>query len=91
MTVIPNSTGDLYAEIKLRNFLRVRYWISNNLNLFKSNNWQEIMQLLRQAGILTSWNTIFCTLDIPDHYADKLCELDEQLLHPNELTTITEA
>ena len=90
MMAIPNNMGDLYSEIKLRNFLRVRYWITNNLNLFKSDNWEEIMQLLRQAGILTSWNTIFCTLDVPDRYADKLCELDETLLHPNELTKAQE-
>ena len=90
MMATPNNMGDLYTEIKLRNALRVRHWINNNLNLFKSNNWQEIMFLLRQAGILTSWNTIFCTLDVPDKYATALCELDDLLLHPAELTRVDE-
>lgn len=90
MSDTPNTIGDLFTEIKLRNVLKVRHWINNNLDLFKSDNWQEIMFLLRQAGILTNWNTIFCPIDTPEPQATRLAELDTTLLHPEELRTIKE-
>ena len=84
----PINTGELYKEIRTRNELRVRHWIRNNKRLFKNKCIDEIIRQLQKAGILTNWFTIFCPVWLSDAPATALCELDDVLLHPEELRRI---
>lgn len=86
--IIPETTKDLFDEIKMRNLKTVADFIQDNPNLFRPDNWVKIIELMRADGILTSWNTINVTADTPVSAAEKLYELDDKLLHPELLRTI---